>query len=87
MLEKLETHTKNESFIARMQKLAADPKFAAAAGGYVEEMAEELAAEGTGGAAELSGPLDEEDDELDEEEDEEEELDEDDDESGEEKEE
>ena len=42
MLEKLEAHTKNESFVERMQQLAADPKFAAAATGYVEDMAKDV---------------------------------------------
>ena len=76
-LEKLEAHTKNESFVARMQELAANPKFAAAAGGYVEEMAQELAVEAEEGGADF-GAVDEEEDEEDEED--EEELDEEDDE-------
>ena len=51
MLEKLEAHTKNESFVKRMQELAADPKFSAAATGYVEDMAQEL----TEGGGDVSG--------------------------------
>merc|ERR1711935_1099193 len=71
MLEKLEAHTKNESFVARMQELASDPKFSAAATGYVEDMAQELT-EGGGDVSGFGAELDPEDegydgdDELDE---------------------
>ena len=60
MLEKLEAHTKNESFVARMQELASDPKFSAAATGYVEDMAQELT-EGGGDVSGFGAELDPED--------------------------
>merc|ERR1719428_1255462 len=61
MLEKLEAHTKNESFVKRMQELAADPKFSAAATGYVEDMAQELT-EGGGDVSGFGAELEDEDD-------------------------
>merc|ERR1711935_1089448 len=60
MLEKLEAHTKNESFVARMQELASDPKFSAAATGYVEDMAQGLT-EGGGDVSGFGAELDPED--------------------------
>jgi hypothetical protein len=68
MLEKLEAHTKNESFVARMQELASDPKFSAAATGYVEDMAQELT-EGGGDVSGFGAELDPEDEDEDDEED------------------
>jgi hypothetical protein len=64
MLEKLEAHTKNESFVKRMQELAADPKFSAAATGYVEDMAQELT-EGGGDVSGFGAELEDEDDDDD----------------------
>ena len=68
MLKKLEAHTKNESFVARMQELASDPKFSAAATGYVEDMAQELT-EGGGDVSGFGAELDPEDEDEDDEED------------------
>ena len=70
MLEKLEAHTKNESFVKRMQELAADPKFSAAATGYVEDMAQELT-EGGGDVSGFGAELEDEDDDDDDDDDDE----------------